>query len=154
MIDQLLLLYFLRRYFLEEFQRLTDRIDILTKARDNLTEYMREVQDRRTNELVSCSSPNTDQSLSLHSPTYSSPIDKFSYQQRFALPSVPLHTKDILVHDYPTMNDQRIHQHSYSPLSSNSTHQTHYYSSRSRSPSMTTGNFIRVHFPNKHTTAV
>ena len=35
-----------------------------------------------------------------------------------------------------------------------SSQQAHYQYSRSRSPSMTPSNFIRVHFPNKHTTAV
>jgi hypothetical protein len=35
-----------------------------------------------------------------------------------------------------------------------SSQQINYFNQRSRSPSMTPSNFIRVHFPNKHTTAV
>ena len=148
---------------LKEFERLTDRIDTLTKARDALTEYLREVEDQHVDRTLTCSTSIPDVSQPAHhSPIERSSSDKQFRPPKFSLTSPPFNTKDIVVNDYSSSNaDQRSHQHSYPltpPSPSTSSHtssqQAHYYNSRSRSPSMTPGQFIRVHFPNKHTTAV
>lgn len=142
---------------------MTDRIDILTKARDALTEYLREVEDQNVDQTLTCSTSISDVSQAInHSPIERSSSDKYFRPPKFPLTSPPFNTKDIIVNDYSSTNlDQRPHQHSYPltpPSPSTSSHtssqQTHYYNSRSRSPSMTPSQFIRVHFPNKHTTAV
>ena len=151
---------------IKEFERLTDRIDILTKARDALTEYLREVEDRHIDPTLTCSTSISDVFQSLHSPIERSSSDRPFRPPKLSLTSPPFNTKDINVNDYSTNMDQRTHQHSYplppapatAPPLSSSTHpssqQAHYYHCRSRSPSMTPNHFIRVHFPNKHTTAV
>lgn len=150
-------------FYMQEFERLTDRIDILTKARDALTEYLREVEDQNVDQTLTCSTSISDVSQPInHSPIERSSSDKHFRPPKFPLTPPPFNTKDIVVNDYSSTNlDQRPHQHSYPltpPSPSTSSHtssqQAHYYNSRSRSPSMTPSQFIRVHFPNKHTTAL
>ena len=71
----------------------------------------------------------------------SSPPEKSHHQHTSSITSIHSGTKDIFTNDYSTSNDY----HSTS---------THSSTQRPRSPSMTPSNFIRIHFPNKHTTAV
>jgi hypothetical protein len=148
---------------IKEFQRLTDRIDILTKARDTLTEYLHDVENQNIETVFPYSSSNNDvfsingqfQQQFQYSP---SPSEKSPQQQKPSLSSIPSNSKDILINDYSTPNDQQTNYHYYPLTPPISTHilsqQTNYFNQRSRSPSMTPSNFIRVHFPNKHTTAV
>lgn len=68
--------------FFKEFQRLTDRIDTLTKARDELTEYLHELEGQSTETPVPDSSSLNDassissqfQQQLQYSPTMSQPI--------------------------------------------------------------------------------
>ena len=108
-------------------------------------EYLHEIEN---NPLESTafpySSSQTDVS-SIHSQSNPqlqySPLEK-SPQQNKLSPSP--NSKDIYIHDSSTGNESTYH---YYPL-------TPPINQRSRSPSVTPSNFIRVHFPNKHTTAV
>jgi hypothetical protein len=135
--------------FSKEFQRLTDRIEILTKARDALTEHIHEVDDT----AFPYSSSINDVS-SIHSPSQHSPLDKPTSQRKSSLSPIQSNSKDIYINDYSTPNDQQTSYPFYPLTPPISTQQTIYFNQRSRSPSMTPSNFIRVHFPNKHTTAV
>ena len=143
---------------MKEFQRLTDRIEILTQARDNLNEYLHEVENQNLDVFFPSSSPVFDGSTSSGTSLPHSPLEKTSHQQKSSGTPIPSNAKDIIINDYSTATDPVTHQHSYplsSPVSTHmSSQQAHYQYSRSRSPSMTPSNFIRVHFPNKHTTAV
>jgi len=66
----------------------------------------------------------------------SSPSEKAHHQHKSSISSIHSSTKEIFINDHPTtINDNHSSQ-------------------RSRSPTLTPSNFIRVHFPNKHTTAV
>lgn len=125
-------------FSLKEFQRLTDRIETLTKARDILAEFLRELKDTATPPTFPYSSSLNDvSSVSQqfhYSPTLSratrSPSPKkFHRQHTSSISSIHSGTKD------PSAADQ-------------------FLSQRSRSPTLTPSNFIRIHFPNKHTTAV
>ncbi|CAF1206626.1 unnamed protein product [Adineta ricciae] len=148
-------------FYMQEFQRLTDRIEILTKARDNLTEYLHEVDYQNNSPVFPSSSPIND--VPLENSHYSnqsqySPLDKSPQQSKISFSPNQLNSKDIYIHDYSTpSNDQQTTYHYYPLTPPISTHvlpySTSYFSQRSRSPSMTPSNFIRVHFPNKHTTA-
>ncbi len=126
----------------KEFQRLTDRIDALTKARDTLTEYLHELEDENLDTTFPYSSSFTDvnnqfQQQLQYSPTISrsSPPEQTHHQHKSSISSIHSGTKDIFNNDHSTTNDS-------------------YSSQRARSPTLTPNNFIRVHFPNKHTTAV
>jgi hypothetical protein len=137
----------------KEFQRLTDRIDTLTKARDTLTEYLHELEDQNLDTTLPYSSSFNDvssvnsqfQQQLQYSPTISqsarsSPPEKPHHRHTSSTSSIHSGTKEIFMNDHPTTNEY---------------HQSSAHSSqRPRSPSMTPSNFIRVHFPNKHTTAV
>ena len=146
----------------QEFQRLTDRIEILTKARDSLTEYLREVEYQNNSPVFSSPSPIND--VPLENSHYSnqsqySPLDKSPQQPKISFSPNQLNSKDIYIHDYSTPNnDQQTTYHYYPSTPPISTHvptySASYFTQRSRSPSMTPSNFIRVRFPNKHTTAV
>jgi hypothetical protein len=65
----------------------------------------------------------------------SSPPEKSHHRHTSSTSSIHSGSKDIFMNDHSTTND-------------------HHQSSSYSSPSMTPSNFIRVHFPNKHTTAV
>ncbi|CAF1199083.1 unnamed protein product [Rotaria sordida] len=120
-------------FYMQEFQRLTDRIETLTKARDTLTEYLHELEGQNIGKTYPYSSSSSNdvsptnnqfQPQLQYSPTISqsyrsSPPEKIRYPHTSSTSSI----------------------HSDSPQ-------------RPRSPSMTPNNFIRVHFPNKHTTAL
>jgi hypothetical protein len=142
---------------IKEFQRLTDRIEILTKARDTLTEYLHELEVHTIEPAFPYSSSINDVS-SINGQLQYSPSEKSPQQQKFSLSPIQLNSKDIFINDYSTPNDQQTNYHYYPlspPISTHtSSQQTNYFNQRSRSPSMTPSNFIRVHFPNKHTTAV
>ncbi|UJR28585.1 hypothetical protein I4U23_009818 [Adineta vaga] len=140
-------------FYMQEFQRLTDRIDILTKARDSLTEYLHEVEYQNHSPVFPSSSSIND--VSLENSQYShqsqySPLEKPFQQSKSSLSPNQLNAKDIFIHDYSTSNNEQQTTYHYSPLTPPITTSL---SQRSRSPSMTPSNFIRVHFPNKHTTA-
>jgi hypothetical protein len=143
---------------LQEFQRLTDRIEILTQARDNLNEYLHEVENQNLDVFLPSSSPIPDGSTSSGTSQPHSPSEKITHQRKASGTTLSSNAKDIIINDYSMAADSVTHQHSYplsSPVSTHmSSQQAHYQYSRSRSPSMTPSNFIRVHFPNKHTTAV
>ncbi|CAF3466195.1 unnamed protein product [Rotaria sp. Silwood1] len=144
-------------FYMQEFQRLTDRIDILTKARDTLTEYLHEVEDQNIESVFSYSSP-INESSSINGQFQYSPSEKSPQQHKLSTSSMQTNSKDIHVNDYSTSNDQQKNYHVYPsspPISTYVLSQpTNYFNQRSRSPSMTPSNFIRVHFPNKHTTAL
>ena len=129
---------------------MTDRIDILTKARDALTEHLYEVSGENFQVSIPPSSPLFD--TSSPSPIHSqySPTDRFSLQQRASMPSSPFSTKDMTIDHFSNINEPLTQQHSCPPISNG----PHQHSSQSRSPSIIPNYFIRVHFPNKHTTAV
>ena len=136
------------RLSIKEFQRLTDRIDTLTKARDTLTEYLHELEDRSVETTLPRSASANDLSSmqAQYSPTASpsarsSPPEKAHYQHTSSSSSIHSGTND---HHPSASNDN------YLMSPSLPTHSSH----QSRSHSMTPSNFIRVHFPNKHTTAV
>ncbi len=127
---------------------MTDRIDTLTKARDTLTEFIHELEDQNIETTFPYSSSFNDvssmssqfQQQLQYSPTIShsprsSPSEKPRHQHTSSISSIHSGTKDNF------MNDD------HHPSSTHSSH-------RPRSPTMTPSNFIRVHFPNKHTTAV
>jgi hypothetical protein len=139
-------------FYVQEFQRLTDRIEILTKARDTLTEYLHEIEDHQ----FPYSSSINDVS-SLHSQSQYSPLETSPQQPKLSLSPIHSNSKDLFLNDYSTPNDQQTNYHYYPLTLPISTHplsqQTNYFNQRSRSPSMTPTHFIRVHFPNKHTTA-
>ncbi len=144
--------------FIKEFQRLTDRIEILTKARDTLTEYLHELEDHNIETVFPYSSSINDVS-SINGQLQYSPLEKSPQQHKFSQSPIQSNLKDIFINDYSTPSNDQQTNYQYYPLSSPiSTHissqQTNYFNQRSRSPSMTPSNFIRVHFPNKHTTAV
>ncbi len=145
-------------FCIKEFQRLTDRIEILTKARDTLTEYLHEVEDHNNIETVFPYSSSITDVSSINGQLQYSPLEKFPQQNKLSISPIQLNSKDIFINDYSTPNDQQTNYHYYplsSPVSANiSSQQINYFNQRSRSPSMTPSNFIRVHFPNKHTTAV
>jgi hypothetical protein len=65
----------------------------------------------------------------------SSPSEKANHQHKSSISSIHSGTKEIFINDHSTTNDNHSSQ-------------------RPRSPTLTPSNFIRVHFPNKHTTAV
>ncbi len=140
----------------QEFQRLTDRIEILTKARDTLTEYLHEIEDHLDTAFPYSSSINDVSSL--NSQSQYSPLEKSPQQPKLSLSPIHSNSKDLFLNDYSTPNDQQTNYHYYPLTLPISTHplsqQTNYFNQRSRSPSMTPSHFIRVHFPNKHTTAV
>lgn len=140
--------------FIKEFQRLTDRIDILTKARDSLTEYLHEVEDpNNENVFVSSSPSNTDVS-SINSQLQYSPSEKSPKQHKLSISSIPSNPKDSHTNESSPSSDTQKLYHVYPSLSATTTQSMNYFNQRSRSPSMTPSSFIRVHFPNKHTTAV
>ena len=137
---------------------MTDRIDILTKARDALTEYLHEVDDQNVDAVLSRSISDNEANSSNEQDQHS-PLDKNGHQQKSWTPSNPSKPKDITVNDYSTGgNDPANHPYYYSlpspVLTQIASQQSMASNQRSRSPSMTPSNFIRVHFPNKHTTAV
>lgn len=148
-------------FFIKEFQRLTDRIDILTKARDALTEYLHEIEDQNTETVFIYSSVLNDVS-SLNGQLQYSPPERSPQQHKLSVSSIQANSKDIGISDFPIANGQQTSCHNYSlssplssPLSTHSLSQpVNYSNQRSRSPSMISNTFIRVHFPNKHTTAV
>jgi hypothetical protein len=145
-------------FYMQEFQRLTDRIDTLTKARDTLTEYLHELEDHNIETVFPYSSSINDVS-SINGQLQYSPLEKSPQQHKFSQSPIQSNLKDIFINDYSTpSNDQQTNYQYYplsSPISTNiSSQQTNYFNQRSRSPSMIPSNFIRVHFPNKHTTAL
>lgn len=129
----------------------------MTKARDALTEYLHEVDNPNLDTAFPYSSSVNDvSSMSSLTQSQHSPSDKSPPYHKF---STSPNSKDIFINDYSTGNDQQTNYHYYPLTPPISTHisssQTAISSNqRSRSPSMTPNNFIRVHFPNKHTTAV
>jgi hypothetical protein len=143
-------------FYVQEFQRLTDRIEILTKARDTLTEYLHEIEDHLDTAFPYSSSINDVSSL--NSQSQYSPLEKSPQQPKLSLSPIHSNSKDLFLNDYSTPNDQQTNYHYYPLTLPISTHplsqQTNYFNQRSRSPSMTPTHFIRVHFPNKHTTAL
>ncbi len=145
-------------FFLKEFQRLTDRIEILTKARDTLTEYLIDVDDQTAVPYSPSIIDDSSIDGQAHSQSQYSPLEKSSQQRKLSLSPIQSNSKDILINDYSSSNDQQTNYHYYPltpPISTQvSSPQTLYFNQCSRSPSMTPSNFIRVHFPNKHTTAV
>ncbi|CAF1067648.1 unnamed protein product [Adineta steineri] len=147
-------------FYMQEFQRLTDRIDILTKARDTLTEHLHEVEDQNIESVFPCSSSNNDVSSINSQSQYQlqySPPEKSPQPSKSSLSPNQFNSKDIFINDYSTANDPQTNYHFYPltpPISTQiSSQQTDYFNQRSRSPSTAPNNFIRVHFPNKHTTA-
>ncbi|CAF2495659.1 unnamed protein product [Rotaria sp. Silwood2] len=144
-------------FYMQEFQRLTDRIDILTKARDTLTEYLHEVEDQNIESVFAYSSSINDVS-SINGQSQYSPSEKSPQQHKLSTSSIQTNSKDIHVNDYSTSNDQQKNYHIYPSSPPLPTYvlsqQANNLNQRSRSPSMTPSNFIRVHFPNKHTTAL
>lgn len=137
----------------KEFQRLTDRIETLTKARDTLTEFLHELENQRVDPSVPYSASSPDVFSSQQSPSgipsrsnRSSPPEKAHYPHTSSSSSSSNQSasRDAFSPDHSaTTTDTNEH---HPP----STHPIH----RPRSPSMTPTSFIRVHFPNKHTTAV
>jgi uncharacterized protein YdiU (UPF0061 family) len=109
-------------FYMQEFQRLTDRIESLTKARDTLTEYLHELQGQNVEKTFPYS-PSSNDACSAN--------NQFQQQLQYS----------------PTITSHYQHTSSTSSIHSDS-------SQRPRSPSMTPNTFIRIHFPNKHTTAV
>ncbi|CAF1064843.1 unnamed protein product [Adineta ricciae] len=135
-------------FYMQEFQRLTDRIDTLTKARDTLTEYLRELQSQTIDTNLPYSSSFNDvstmhsqfQQQLQYSPTMShsprsSPSEKSHHQHTSSISSTHSNSKDSSHNEHSTPNE-------------------HHSTQRPRSPTMMSNNFIRVHFPNKHTTAL
>ncbi|UJR20939.1 hypothetical protein I4U23_024048 [Adineta vaga] len=135
-------------FYMQEFQRLTDRIETLTKARDTLMEYLHELQDQTVETTFPYSASFNDvstmnshfQQQLQYSPTIShsprsSPSEKAHHQHTSSISSIQSNTKDNFHNEYSVIND-------------------HHSVQRPRSPTMTPSNFIRVHFPNKHTTAL
>ncbi|CAF0734381.1 unnamed protein product [Rotaria sordida] len=144
-------------FYMQEFQRLTDRIDILTKARDTLTEYLHEVKDQNIDSVFAYTSSINDVST-INGQLQYSPLEKSPQQHKLSISSIQTNSKDIHINDYSALNDQQKHYHIYPSSPPITTYilsqQANYFNQRSRSPSMTPSNFIRVHFPNKHTTAL
>ena len=143
---------------IKEFERLTDHIEILTKARDTLTEFLRELEDQQPNQSVPNSSlSSVDVSSPRQIPQYSStispsmtrssPTERTFYHNDSPSSSIQSGLKENFHQDH-SANLSKTDHHLTSPSTSAQA------SNRSRSPSMTPSNFIRVHFPNKHTTAV
>jgi hypothetical protein len=89
----------------------------------------------------------------MHSQLQNSSLNKSIAHRKLSLSPIQSNSKDIFINDYSTAND---HYYPLTPPISThiSSQQTNYFNQRSRSSSMTPSNFIRVHFPNKHTTAV
>jgi hypothetical protein len=134
-------------FYMQEFQRLTDRIDTLTKARDTLTEYLHELEDQNLETTFPYSSSFNDvhqfQQQLQYSPTIShsarsSPPEKSYYPHKSSISSIHSGTKDTFMNDHSTT------------ITTNDYNCSH----RPRSPTLTPSNFIRIHFPNKHTTAL
>ncbi|CAF2410110.1 unnamed protein product [Rotaria sp. Silwood2] len=119
-------------FYMQEFQRLTDRIETLTKARDTLTEYLHELEGQTTGKTFPYSS----------SPNDVSPMNTQFQQQLQYSPTMSQSNRS-------SPPEQTHYQHTSSTSSIHSDSPQ-----RPRSPSMTPNNFIRVHFPNKHTTAL
>ncbi|CAF1168891.1 unnamed protein product [Rotaria sordida] len=120
-------------FYMQEFQRLTDRIETLTKARDTLTEYLHELEGQNIGKTYPYSSSSSNDV---------SPTNNQSQQQLQYSPTIS--------QSYRSSPPEKIrypHTSSTSSIHSDSPQ-------RPRSPSMTPNNFIRVHFPNKHTTAL
>ncbi|CAF1197089.1 unnamed protein product [Rotaria sordida] len=120
-------------FYMQEFQRLTDRIETLTKARDTLTEYLHELEGQNIGKTDPYSSSSSNDV---------SPTNNQSQQQLQYSPTIS--------QSYRSSPPEKIrypHTSSTSSIHSDSPQ-------RPRSPSMTPNNFIRVHFPNKHTTAL
>ncbi|CAF1256592.1 unnamed protein product [Didymodactylos carnosus] len=186
-------------FYMQEFQRLTDRIDILTKARDTLTEYLHDSQNHLPfshNENYNANNNNNNNNNSNHNAPYHNyssnlitvvdiqppslthfPVNDDIITTRISNANI-VNPKSIIIDPppsskYSTSNTQDISHdndvvHQQSPqhypnlrTSSNATTSstsnilpTPPSQTRSRSPSMTPNNFIRVHFPNKHTTAL
>ena len=94
----------------------------------------------------------------MNSQSQYSPSEKSPQQSKSSISPIQPNSKDIFINDYSTSNDQQTNYHYYPLTPPVSTHissqQTTPFNQRSRSPSMTPSHFIRVHFPNKHTTAV
>lgn len=132
----------------------------MTKARDALTEYIHEVDNPNLDTAFPYSSSVNDvSSMSSLTQSQYSPLDKSPPYQKFSTSPNSSNSKDIFINDYSTGNDQQTNYHYYPLTPPISTHISSSQSTispnqRSRSPSMTPSNFIRVHFPNKHTTAV
>ncbi|CAF3413177.1 unnamed protein product [Rotaria sp. Silwood1] len=141
-------------FYMQEFQRLTDRIETLTKARDTLTEYLHELEGQNTEKAFPCSSSSND---------VSSTNNQFQQQLQYS-PTISQSNRSSppeKTHQPHTSSTSSIHSGiNISFLSNHSTKKNHYRPlsidspQRPRSPSMTPNNFIRVHFPNKHTTAL
>lgn len=133
-------------FFTKEFQRLTDRIETLTKARDILTEYLHELEDSNLETTLPYSSSFNDvssvnnqfQQQLQYSPT-------ISHSSRSSPPEKPY---------YHQLTSSTSSIHSGTNNNDHSTTNDHHSSQRPRSPTLTPSNFIRVHFPNRHTTAV
>ncbi|CAF4293496.1 unnamed protein product, partial [Rotaria sp. Silwood2] len=119
-------------FYMQEFQRLTDRIETLTKARDTLTEYLHELEGQTIGKTFPYSS----------SPNDVSPMNTQFQQQLQYSPTMSQSNRS-------SPPEQTHYQHTSSTSSIHSDSPQ-----RPRSPSMTPNNFIRVHFPNKHTTAL
>ncbi|CAF1980022.1 unnamed protein product [Rotaria magnacalcarata] len=145
-------------FYMQEFQRLTDRIDILTKARDSLTEYLHEVEDSNNEGVFAYSSSSINDVTAITGQLQYSPSEKSPKQHKLSTSSVQTNSKDIQINDYSPSNDTQKFYHNYPstpPIQAQiSSQQINYNYQRSRSPSMIPNNFIRVHFPNKHTTAL
>lgn len=141
---------------IQEFQRLTDSIETLTKARDTITEFLRELEDKQSLEHAASSShadasampQATQNSPKTSQAVRSSPPERAQHPHSSTSSSIQSGTKETFANDHPsaTSNSNEYHFAS-APTSAHPQH-------RPRSPSMTPSNFIRVHFPNKHTTAV
>ncbi|CAM4781101.1 unnamed protein product [Rotaria magnacalcarata] len=145
-------------FYMQEFQRLTDRIDILTKARDSLTEYLHEVEDSNNEGVFAYSSSSINDVTAITGQLQYSPSEKSPKQHKLSTSSIQTNSKDIQINDYSPSNDTQKFYHNYPstpPIQAQiSSQQINYNYQRSRSPSMIPNNFIRVHFPNKHTTAL
>ncbi|CAF3194701.1 unnamed protein product [Rotaria socialis] len=145
-------------FYMQEFQRLTDRIDILTKARDSLTEYLHEVEDSNNECVFAYSSSSMNDVTAITGQLQYSPSEKSPKKHKLSISSVQTNFKDIQINDCSPSNDTQKFYHTYPstpPIQAQiSSQQINYNYQRSRSPSMTPNNFIRVHFPNKHTTAL
>ncbi|CAF0793864.1 unnamed protein product [Didymodactylos carnosus] len=185
-------------FYTQEFRRLTDRIDTLTKARDTLTEYLHELEtylpfsydvsyntnnNNNNNNNAYPSAPrnypsNPTPVLNIPSPSLThSPVNDNVITTTTTNVSI-INPKNIIdppppssIHSTANTNDilhddDVIHQHSsqhypYVRTASNPTTSstpnnlsTPPSQVRLRRASMTPSNFIRVHFPNKHTTAL
>ncbi|CAF0831265.1 unnamed protein product [Adineta steineri] len=140
-------------FYMQEFQRLTDRIETLTKARDTLTEFLHELQDQNIETTVPYSSSFNDvssENTQFQQQLQYSPV--ISHSNRSSPSEKPhhQHTPSTSSSTHSGTKDNYVNEYSTTTTTTND----HHTAQRPRSPTMTPSNFIRVHFPNKHTTAL